>query len=982
MPVLSFTFSINRWQIFLIIMLFTAEVLHAQETYTWKNVAIGGGGFVTGIITSKTEQNLVYARTDVGGAYRWKESEQRWISLLDWVSEDELGFLGVESIAIDPVETNKVYMLVGTSYFNSGKTAVLRSDDYGSTFAVVDVTSKFKAHGNGMGRQSGEKLVVDPNKTNVLFCGTRANGLFQSNDAGSNWIKVSGLSVTTTSNGNGVSFVVLDPSTGSLGSATQTIIAGVSQTGTNLYRSDNGGASFTPITGAPTALTPHRAVLTSNRDLYITYVNNAGPWDISGAGQIWKYNLSSGAWTNVTPSGFAGAYGGISVDPANASRIVASSLNSYVAQNGSWGDRIFLTTNGGANWVDVVNRGFQLDDNGIDWINGHAIHWAGCIEFDPFNSKKAWVISGNGVFKTDDIDATTNIWRFEVKGIEETVPLDIVSMPNGPLMTGIGDYDGFRHMNADTYSAIHTPRMGTTTSIAVASLNPNVMLRVGDKGYYSLDKGLTWAECSVKGVKGSVAISADGKVFFHCPEGSSVVYRSTDNGTSWAAISGVSISNARPVADHTNINKIYLYNSVTGAMLISINKGASFASTGSPGTNGSKIIRLTPGKEGDLWVALYGNGLTRSTNSGQSFAKLSAVSYCGAIGFGKEAPGKTFPAVYIWGTVSGVRGIHRSDDEGVTWKRVNDDAHEYGGPANGQFVIGDMNVYGRVYMSTAGLGLVYGESSETCIPDFVNTKMKLNGVANSTSYINAAVHDDVVITAETSPGTWTWTGPDGFSASDPEISLIDITNSQSGIYNLSFTNLAGCTSALQRFTIHMATPVQVQSIDVIGNGNVSAINTKGGVLQMTATVLPSDAGNKNVIWSLSGGGTLATISEAGLLAAVADGIVTVRATAMDGSGVFDELAITVSNQNITDVEEDAVSQFGIHPNPVESRLYIMNAQSIRSLTLTDLHGRVVYAQDNLDGEISLDVRAYGDGLYILQMQNNKGKVFVKRIVKK
>src|SRR3990170_3457045 len=40
-------------------------------SYRWGNVAMGGGGYVSAVIPSKTQRNLVYARTDVGGAYRW-----------------------------------------------------------------------------------------------------------------------------------------------------------------------------------------------------------------------------------------------------------------------------------------------------------------------------------------------------------------------------------------------------------------------------------------------------------------------------------------------------------------------------------------------------------------------------------------------------------------------------------------------------------------------------------------------------------------------------------------------------------------------------------------------------------------------------------------------------------------------------------------------------------------------------------------------
>lgn len=44
-----------------------------------------------------------------------------------------------------------------------------------------------------------------------------------------------------------------------------------------------------------------------------------------------------------------------------------------------------------------------------------------------------------------------------------------------------------------------------------------------------------------------------------------------------------------------------------------------------------------------------------------------------------------------------------------TWVRINGDDHQYGSLANGQFIIGDMNIFGRVYRSTAGRRIVYRE---------------------------------------------------------------------------------------------------------------------------------------------------------------------------------------------------------------------------------------------------------------------------------
>jgi hypothetical protein len=976
------------------------------ESYTWSNVAIGGGGFVSGIITSKTKQGLIYARTDVGGAYRWDADNSKWTPLLDWTSEDELGYQGVESLATDPVEPNKVYMLVGTSYFNSGKTAILRSSDYGNTFSITEVTSQFKAHGNGMGRQTGEKLVVDPNSNNILLCGTRYNGLFKSTDSGATWTRLSGLNITTTpapastnnaSDANGISFVVLDPSTGSSGSATQTIIAGVSRTGdNNLYRSDNGGTTFTAITSAPTSLMPHRAVLTSDRNLYITYATGLGPWDVQGSGQIWKYNLQSGVWTNVTPS-FPGSFGGISIDPANPNRIVASTVNIYYLQdktNYSYGDRIFLSTDGGSTWTDVVDRGFSVDNQGVTWIDGQSIHWAGSIEFDPFDTKKVWVISGNGVFQTDNIDATSGVWKFQVKDLEETVLLDIVSIPNGPVGSVIGDYDGFRHTDVTQYAPRHKPSVGTTTGIAYASLNPNIMLRAGAKTvnnvqvgalFYSTDMGISWTECTTtKGYRGYVAISADGSTFLHCPEGSSTTYRSTDQGKIWTAVTGLSISDARPVADPLVASKFYVYNSSSGTLLVSTNSGVSFTSSGVAETGGSSLIRTAPYREGDVWVPLRNGGLTRSTNSVQTFTKLSNVSSCIGVGFGKEAPGKSYPAIYIWGTVNSVRGVHRSIDEGASWTRVNDDAHEYGGLANAQTVIGDMNVYGRFYLSAAGRGIIYGESSEKCIPTNVVPYISVNSeTAIQTAYTSVVSGATVKLSPEpTSGGSWSWSGPDNFTSTDREITIADIQSAKAGIYMATYTDVNGCESATQTFAVMMTQQaILVKSISVKGAGNVSSISAKSGTLQLIATVTPVSATNQSVTWSIPTNTSIATISSTGLLTAIGNGVATVRATAKDGSGVYGEISVTITNQVVTSLEEDISARFGIYPNPVSTTLTIDNASTVKQVTFQDMRGQKIKSLSNNESSLTISMDNVPAGIYIMELTDNKNVRYVKRVVK-
>ena len=92
--------------------------------------------------------------------------------------------------------------------------------------------------------------------------------------------------------------------------------------------------------------------------------------------------------------------------------------------------------------------------------------------------------------------------------------------------------------------------------------------------------------------------------------------------------------------------------------------------------------------------------------------------------------------------------------------------------------------------------------------------------------------------------------------------------------------------------------VLAESITIASAGGLTLIDTIGGTLQLTATVLPIDTTNKVVTWSVILGGSFASVNSSGLVTAIDDGVATIRAIATDGSGVSRTFLVTISNQGI------------------------------------------------------------------------------------
>ena len=101
------------------------------------------------------------------------------------------------------------------------------------------------------------------------------------------------------------------------------------------------------------------------------------------------------------------------------------------------------------------------------------------------------------------------------------------------------------------------------------------------------------------------------------------------------------------------------------------------------------------------------------------------------------------------------------------------------------------------------------------------------------------------------------------------------------------------------YQYNAGSPVPVEEINV--TASEATITTNDGTLQMSAEILPEDSTYQNILWSVVPGSGTASINSSGLLSALTNGTVTVRADALDSSGVYGTMEITISNQ-LTDIK--------------------------------------------------------------------------------
>ena len=100
-----------------------------------------------------------------------------------------------------------------------------------------------------------------------------------------------------------------------------------------------------------------------------------------------------------------------------------------------------------------------------------------------------------------------------------------------------------------------------------------------------------------------------------------------------------------------------------------------------------------------------------------------------------------------------------------------------------------------------------------------------------------------------------------------------------------------------------ATPAPVKVSNVTVNPATVKLTSKGQNIQLSVSVLPSNAENKSIVWSTSNA-SVATVDNNGVVTAVANGNATITAAALDGSGKYAECSVVVEipSENIQTIE--------------------------------------------------------------------------------
>ncbi|MCL2265383.1 MAG: hypothetical protein FWC22_05005 [Treponema sp.] len=643
---------------------FTADLTDKSAEWIWTDVELNGMGWITGLVVCPAPPYQIYARSDVGGVYRYNRQTARWIQLLDSFGLDDRNVYSVDGLAVDPVNGNTLYF-AGNSTDASGE--IWKSADAGRTWQPTGLREKAKVYmgGNDDYRSDvGERIAVDPNNAGVIYFGSRKDGLWRKFDR-QPWEKVSAL--PSSSSAPGYTYIAFDKNGGTVNvngnTVTKIFYAGAylneDGSGANgVYKTTDGGVSFVKMTGTGSyAQKPLRAAVNSD-GVFVTTVYQG----------ILRGTRNSGELASV-----------IIADNGISGLSVSSDGKSFAALGNAKEHPVYISDNAGLNWLTKGQRNrLKIPYQNDDWCHPER----GGYIIDPVDpsGKTAFAGTGFGVIKTVNLSRAENeiIWDDHTQGMSILCVNTVKAAPvkdGHDLHAAVLDMGGFSIKditkvpqgrlaanNAGTFNVEWNVPLTGITGMDYSYRSPNNMVYTGwhEFGYYTdyalkfgttTDGGNTWTEISIPQARkraaglgqfeaaGAIAMSSvNPDNIVYSPAGGFVRY-SMDMGKSWndssAAIArGVNTKffmdaslnamyerimpywTAQNIAsDKINGNVFYLFtvrNGITSEFWRSEDGGKTwrrtYAGNTSNGIDSTALpftnVRVNPAKEGDVFVAI------------------------------------------------------------------------------------------------------------------------------------------------------------------------------------------------------------------------------------------------------------------------------------------------------------------------------------------------------------------------------------------
>ena len=664
----------------------------------WRCVGPGGGGWIEDLLYSRHAPNRLWVGCDVGGVYLSEDGGRHYEMRSDgfrdffiesltehptnpdilfaashgiykttdrgktWV-EKRQGLpqpqaysyaISIARIVFDPRDANRLYAAVGNARLGKGddKHHLYVSTDCGESWREVVAPDQFPA-GTRL-----HDLVVDPRDGDRLVAAT-STGVYRSTDGGVHWQAARGLPAH-----GRVRRVALAPSAPDVIYATLRQKGGEKPWAAGVYRSDDGGRTFSPRNGGLSCRP-----------------------GVAGAGDM----LSD--W-----------YDRFVVDPRNSD--VA-----YLGGATWWAPGVFKTTDGGARWTRVTRR--EKDRPADGWLEPPGHPAVASLALSPLDPERLAYGTDFLVRCSDDGGAS---WRpaytarrtdgkSSTIGLETTCVKEIVADPHrrGRFLCAFLDIGAWTTSdNGETFEAKFVNDHHSCFSIAQSPTEPDLVWQLAGSHGRVADASRR-VLVSRDGCRSWQPVLKDPPEWMH-PKCRDLVcltdrapYRlacltvrgvatSADGGETWSLLS----TNALPVAARVSRLKrlgetIYAGTAANdregGAIWKSLDRGVTWTKVeGLPASaggvsdiavDGDRIIVTT----GEHYVRaeqrMLKGGAWLSTDAGRTWRQVYKARACRCCAFsrGRLLVGIGYDSFFDHYAVG---GVWLSEDAGATWQSLND----------------------------------------------------------------------------------------------------------------------------------------------------------------------------------------------------------------------------------------------------------------------------------------------------------------------